>query len=183
MGYRLTRIYTRKGDNGTTRLGDGTLVSKDDPRVEAYGNVDELNSLIGLLRSSQLPEKMDLALAEIQHDLLDLGGELCIPGHSLVRADRVQFLENLIDELNQDLQPLEEFILPGGHRAAALSHVARTVCRRTERSLVALNQEKELSDVAISYLNRLSDLLFVMARAINRHFGEGDVLWNRNPVD
>jgi cob(I)alamin adenosyltransferase len=180
MGYRLTRIYTRKGDKGKTRLGEGTSVSKDDFRVEAYGNVDELNSMIGLLRSYNLTKRIELALEEVQHGLFDLGGELSIPGHSILRSDQVKHLEAFIDELNEDLAPLEEFILPGGSRAAAICHVARTVCRRAERSLVALSQTQKLSELAISYLNRLSDLLFVMARAINRDSGVSDVLWNRD---
>lgn len=181
MGYRLTRIYTRKGDKGNTRLGEGTLVSKSDPRVKAYGDVDELNSVIGLLRTYELPERAGEALNQIQNDLFDLGGELCIPGHSMIKAERIQYLENAIDDLNSELDPLEEFILPGGERGAALCHFARTVCRRAERSLVELGRTEQLSDLAVSYLNRLSDLLFVIARATNKASGIGDVLWNRKP--
>jgi len=183
MGYRLSKIYTRKGDKGRTRLGEGTLVSKNNPRVEAYGNIDELNSVIGLLRSFDVPEEMGTVLSQIQHDLFDLGGELCIPGHSIIRADRVQQLEDVIDNLNKDLAPLEEFVLPGGTQAAALCHVARTVCRRAERSLVTLSQTEDISDLALGYMNRLSDLLFVMARSINKKAGLPDVLWQRESPD
>lgn len=183
MSYRLTRIYTRKGDKGTTRLGEGSLVRKNHPRVEAYGNVDELNSWIGFLRSFGVPEEMEAGLAQIQHDLFDLGGELCIPGHSMIRAGRVKHLENMIDDLNKDLDPLKEFLLPGGTQAAALCHVARTVCRRAERSLVTLSQTEEVNDLPLIYLNRLSDLLFVLARSINKKTGVSDVLWRRESLD
>lgn len=163
-----------------TRLGEGTSVPKDNPRVEAYGNVDELNSLIGFLLSYDLPGKIEKALNDIQHDLFDLGGELSVPGHTMIEAAMVGRLEEVLDELNQELNPLEEFILPGGTPAAALCHLSRTVCRRAERSLVALSQSEEVTDHSLSYLNRLSDLLFVMARSINRTAGLTDVLWKRN---
>lgn len=183
MGFRLSRIYTRKGDQGTTRLGEGSLVNKSSSRVEAYGNVDELNSVIGLLRSFDVPVGIEAELNQIQHDLFDLGGELCIPGHSILNVERVQHLENVIDNLNSDLAPLEEFVLPGGTQAASVCHMARTVCRRAERSLVALNQTEDTTDIALSYLNRLSDVLFVMARSINKKAGLSDVLWQRNPIE
>jgi cob(I)alamin adenosyltransferase len=183
MGYRLSKIYTRKGDNGSTRLGEGTRVKKDNPRVECYGNVDELNSLVGLFRSLNVPEGIDRILSEIQHDLFDLGGELCIPGHQMIREERIQFIENEIDSLNKDLAPLKEFVLPGGTQAAAIGHVARTVCRRAERSLVTLSQSEDVTDLALSYLNRLSDLLFVMARSVNKEAGQPDVLWRRESSD
>jgi len=183
MGYRLTRIYTRKGDKGTTRLGEGSLVRKDHPRVEAYGNVDELNSVVGFLRTFDLPGSIGGILGQIQHDLFDLGGELCIPGHSILKGDRINVLENVIDEFNSELDPLEEFVLPGGTQAAALCHLARTVCRRAERSLVTLSQDDKITDLSLSYLNRLSDLFFVMARLLNKRAGLPDVLWNRETAD
>ena len=179
MGYRLSKIYTKTGDKGETGLGDGSRVSKDDPRVSSYGEVDELNSILGVLLSYELPSIISRELLVIQHDLFDLGGELSIPGHSLLKEERVRSLETLLDNLNRDLEPLEEFILPGGTRAAAVCHLARAVCRRAERSLVSLNHSQTVSDASISYLNRLSDLLFVMARSINSAAGQVDVLWER----
>ena len=180
MGYRLSKIYTKTGDGGETGLGDGSRVSKDDPRVKSYGDVDELNSLLGILLSYQLPSSIGRELLAIQHDLFDLGGELSIPGHSVLQAERVSALEEALDHLNGDLEPLQEFILPGGTRAATVCHLARAVCRRAERSLVTLSRSQTVSEVPISYLNRLSDLLFVMARSINNAAGQEDVLWERN---
>jgi len=179
MGYRLSKIYTKTGDSGETGLGDGSRVSKDDPRVKSYGDVDELNSILGILLSYELPSGIGRELLVIQHDLFDLGGELSIPGHSVLKEDRVLALEEVLDHLNGDLEPLQEFILPGGTRAAAVCHSARAVCRRAERSLVTLSQLQIVSEVSISYLNRLSDLLFVMARSINNAAGRADVLWER----
>ncbi len=179
MGHRLSKIYTRTGDDGTTGLGDGTRTEKDSLRVEAYGTVDELNSVIGLLLTHELPEHMRTCLTDVQHTLFDLGGELCIPGHSTVDAARVTELEFTLDELNAGLQPLKEFILPGGTPVAALCHLARTVCRRAERRIVSLARSETVSATTIRYLNRLSDLLFVMARALNAQAGEPDVLWRR----
>jgi cob(I)alamin adenosyltransferase len=180
MGYRLSRIYTKTGDQGTTGLGDGSRVSKDDLRIECCGEIDELNSFVGLLLAHDLPANLAECLTEVQHDLFDLGGELSIPGHSILTEDRVPALERMLDELNRDLTPLREFILPGGGRAAAVCHLARAVCRRAERRLVALHGREPVGDVALRYLNRLSDLLFVMARSINRAEGRADVLWNRD---
>jgi cob(I)alamin adenosyltransferase len=177
MGYRLSKIYTRTGDQGTTGLGDGTRVPKDHPRVEAYGTVDELNSLLGVLIAEPLPEDLRALLTDIQHDLFDLGGELSVPGRQALAERRVEELERILDGLNAELEPLEEFILPGGTRAAALCHLARTVCRRAERRVVSLTQHEAVSPVAVKYLNRLSDLLFVLARTLNRRFGLPDVLW------
>ena len=177
MGNRLSKIYTRTGDKGTTGLGDGTRVNKDSLRVETMGDVDELNAIIGILLTEPLPENISQALTRVQHDLFDLGGEVCIPGHVMVKAERVTALENILDELNDDLSPLKEFILPGGTRAAAYCHLARTVCRRAERQLIRLNREEGVTEVSLQYLNRLSDLLFVMCRAINKHAGHADVLW------
>jgi len=177
MGNRLSKIYTRTGDEGTTGLGDGTRVNKDCLRVEAMGDVDELNAVIGILLTESLPELISSALVKVQHDLFDLGGEICIPGHSMVKPDRVEVLENTLDQLNDALAPLKEFILPGGTRAAAYCHLARTVCRRAERQLIKLNREEKVTEISLQYLNRLSDLLFVMCRSINQSSGVSDVLW------
>ncbi len=177
MGHRLTRIYTRTGDDGSTGLGDGTRVSKDHWRIESMGDVDELNSVIGLLRTETLPPAAQHLLTRIQHDLFDLGAELCIPGHRVIPEERVGELEAEIDRINAPLPPLKDFILPGGSRAAALCHMARTVCRRAERRLVTLHQEQPLAPATLHYLNRLSDLLFVLARDLNREAGVPDVLW------
>lgn len=180
MGYRLSRIYTRTGDKGTTGLGDGTRVDKDCLRVEAYGTVDELNSLIGLLNSYPLPDNIAAQLTDIEHDLFDIGGELSIPAHSVVTGKQVERLEEILDALNADLEPLEEFILPGGTTAAAVCHLARTVCRRAERRIVTLAREETINTVSVCYLNRLSDLLFVLARSLNYSAGVKDVLWKRS---
>jgi len=179
MGYRLSRIYTRTGDKGTTGLGDGARVDKDSLRVEAYGTVDELNSLIGLLVTYKVPDVIAGQLADIQHDLFDIGGELSIPGHSVVADKQVERLEEFLDTLNADLEPLQEFILPGGTAAAAVCHLARTVCRRAERRVVSLAREGTVNAASLRYLNRLSDLLFVLARSLNRAEGVKDVLWKR----
>jgi cob(I)alamin adenosyltransferase len=179
MGHRLSRIYTRTGDTGTTGLGDGSRTGKDSRRIEAIGEVDEVNSVLGLLLTEDLPGAVRAALTDIQHDLFDLGGELCIPGHSAVTEQQVARLETLLDGFNAGLPPLKEFILPGGSRAASLAHVARTVCRRAERRVVALGHEATVSDSVRKYLNRLSDLLFVMARVLNRAGGGTDVLWQQ----
>ena len=179
MGKRLTRIYTRTGDKGTTGLGDGSRVAKDAARVEAYGTVDELNSVIGLLRAQALPAQIDGWLGEIQHRLFDLGGELCIPGHSILTEAHVAVLESWLDQLNEDLEPLADFILPGGSAAAAVCHRARTVCRRAERRGGTPLPQEPGGELGLKYLNRLSDLLFVMARSLNRAAGVPDVLWQR----
>jgi cob(I)alamin adenosyltransferase len=177
MGHRLSKITTRTGDAGETGLGDGKRVPKDHPRVAALGEVDELNSALGLVLAEEIPQEIRAALGEVQQDLLDLGGELSIPGHSLVKAERVAALEERLAAWNKDLEPLKEFILPGGSRAAAAAHLARTVCRRAERSVVALARKEAVSEPARRYLNRLSDLLFVAGRALNRAAGVGDVQW------
>jgi cob(I)alamin adenosyltransferase len=179
MGHRLTKIYTRTGDAGETGLGDGSRVPKDSRRVRALGDVDELNSAIGLLLAEKLPAGVRLALGGIQHDLFDLGGEVCIPGHASMNESQVSRLEVLLDEYNSDLPPLKEFILPGGTRAASLAHLSRTVCRRAERSLVSLARDEPVGTTARIYLNRLSDLLFVLGRVLNRAGGGSDVLWQR----
>lgn len=178
MGNRLSKIYTRTGDDGTTGLGDGSRVNKDDLRVEVFGDVDELNSSLGLLLTNELPDPIRTALVQIQHDLFDLGGELCIPGHRFLTSQYTDQLELKLDQLNAVLDPLKDFILPGGNRAAAYCHLARTVCRRAERKIIRLNHEASVNVHAISYLNRLSDYLFVAARYINHANNIGDVLWN-----
>ncbi len=177
MGHRLSKITTRTGDAGETGLGDGSRVPKDSPRVRALGDIDELNSAIGVLLAEELPPELRDALGEIQHDLFDLGGELSIPGHALLGDAHVARLEARLEAWNAGLAPLKEFILPGGTRAAALAHLARTVCRRAERGVVALGKKDKISAHARRYLNRLSDLLFVAARILNRHAGRSDVQW------
>ncbi len=180
MGNRLSKIYTRTGDSGSTGLGDGSRVDKDSHRVEAYGSVDELNSSIGvILAVPNLPEKLATCLLEIQHDLFDLGGELCIPGQQLITADYVTRLETWLDEFNDELPALKEFILPGGGPAAAACHVARTICRRSERRVWTLARHEAVVESTPKYLNRLSDLLFVFARVLARHENGAEVLWKR----
>lgn len=179
MANRLSKIVTRTGDGGTTGLGDGSRVGKESPRIAAIGEVDELNCALGVLRTEPLPDGVDGALAGIQHDLFDLGGELCIPGSTLLKATQPARLEAAIDHYNADLGPLKEFILPGGNRAAALTHLARTVCRRAERLVVGLAAEENVADAGRQYLNRLSDLLFVLGRYLNKVAGGSDVLWQK----
>ncbi len=179
MGHRLSKIATRTGDDGTTGLGDGTRTSKDSQRVQAMGEVDELNSMIGLLMTEPLADEVRADLAAIQHDLFDLGGELCIPGYTMLKDTQVARLDQRLEHYNADLPRLAEFILPGGSRAAALAHVCRTICRRAERSIVMLGKSETLNDAPRQYVNRLSDLLFVLARALNRAAGGGDVLWQQ----
>lgn len=180
MGNRLSKIYTRTGDDGSTGLGDGTRVAKDHARVEAYGTFDELNSVIGLLLSEPLPLAGAQELRTIQHELFDLGSELCLPGHTTIGAGQIRRLELQLDEWNESLPPLQEFILPGGSRATALCHLARTVCRRAERRALTVHQETPINLDALKYLNRLSDLLFVLARVIIRHDGGSEVLWKHD---
>lgn len=177
MGHRLSKIYTRTGDAGETGLGDGSRVPKESARIATLGEIDELNSAVGLILTEDLPAAARAALDGVQHDLFDLGGEVCIPGHRAISEAQVTRLEALLDDFNADLAPLKEFILPGGSRAAAFAHLARTVCRRAERSLVALSRGEPVSESSRQYLNRLSDLLFVLGRVLNRHAGRGDVLW------
>ena len=177
MGNRLSKIYTRTGDEGRTGLGDGTRVSKDHLRVEAFGAVDETNAAIGVLATHELSAAITQTLVEVRHTLFDLGGELSVPGFTMVTAAHTERLEGDLDALNADLAPLENFILPGGTRAAAEAHLARTVCRRAERRVYALSHEEEVNPEGLKYLNRLSDYLFVAARAINQHAGCEDVLW------
>ena len=180
MGNRLSKIYTRTGDDGSTGLGDGSRVGKDSARVDAYGTVDEANSCIGLLLASEMPVDVRELLTRIQHQLFDLGGELCIPGHAAVFDADVDALEARLDHYNDDLPPLKDFILPGGGEAAARCHVARTVVRRAERETVALSRGDAVRPQAIRYLNRLSDLLFVLARVLARASGHGEVTWDHD---
>ena len=177
MGNRLSKITTRTGDAGDTGLGDGTRVAKDSARIQALGDIDELNSCLGLVLAEKMPAPARRALLQVQHDLFDLGGEVCIPGHAMITEAHVQRLESLTQAHNSKLNPLKEFILPGGTRAAATAHLARAVCRRAERSLVALGRAETVNDRARQYLNRLSDLLFVLGRDLNRAAKRGDVLW------
>lgn len=179
MGNRLSKIATRTGDDGTTGLGDGSRTDKDALRVAAMGDVDELNSQIGVLLCEQLPAELREQLLTIQHDLFDLGGELSIPGFVLMTDAQVERLDALLERYNGTLPPLQDFILPGGSRAAAQSHVCRTVCRRAERSIVALGRAEKVHARLGQYVNRLSDLLFVLARVLNRHAGGSDVLWEK----
>jgi cob(I)alamin adenosyltransferase len=179
MGKRLSKIATRTGDDGTTGLGDGTRTRKDALRIQAIGEVDELNSFIGLLATEALPDAVRADLLDIQHDLFDLGGELCIPGYTMLKNVQVARLDERLEHYNATLPRLEEFILPGGSRAAAIAHVCRTVCRRAERAIVALAAQEAVNDAPRQYVNRLSDLLFVLARVLNRHAGGSDVQWQQ----
>jgi cob(I)alamin adenosyltransferase len=180
MGNRLSKIYTRTGDDGTTGLGDGSRVAKEALRVEAYGTVDEANSAVGVvLASPSLPPEIKRCLTEVQHDLFDLGGELCIPGHLMISAAHIERLEKELDGFNETLPPLKEFILPGGGPAAAACHVARAVCRRAERRCWSLARVENIAPEALKYLNRLSDLLFVLARVLARASEGGEVTWRR----
>ncbi len=180
MGHRLTKITTKTGDGGTTGLGDGSRVAKDDLRIVAIGEVDELNCVLGLLLTEPLPDALRVALTDVQHDLFDLGGELSIPGWTALTEDHVARLEALTESLNAELPRLADFILPGGARPAALAHLVRTVARRAERAVVALAAREAVSDASRVYLNRLSDLAFVLARSLNRAAGVPDVLWQKN---
>jgi len=179
MGHRLSRIVTRTGDAGTTGLGDGSRVAKDSARIDAIGSVDELNSSLGVLLAENLPDEVAADLTDVQHDLFDLGGELSIPGHAAMTDAHVEELEAQVERYNGRLSPLKEFVLPGGTRAASVAHVCRTVCRRAERSLVHLAAGESVSDASRKYLNRLSDLLFVLARTLNVAAGREDVLWQK----
>jgi cob(I)alamin adenosyltransferase len=181
MGNRLSKIYTRTGDDGTTGLGDGSRVAKDSLRVEAFGTVDELNSAIGvLLATPDIPAGVGVSLTEVQHELFDLGGELCIPGHRVITAEQVTRLERSLDDFNDTLPPLKEFILPGGGPAAAACHLARAIARRAERRVWALSRAESVSPEVAKYLNRLSDLLFVLARVLARHERGAEVLWRHD---
>ena len=178
MGNRLSKIYTRTGDDGSTGLGDGSRTGKDSARVNAYGTVDEANSAIGVLLAVQIPDDIRALLTTVQHQLFVLGGELCIPGHAAIHAADIDALEQHLDHYNDDLPALKDFILPAGGEGAARCHLARTIVRRAERETVALARVEEVRGEAVRYLNRLSDLLFVLARVLARAEGHGEVLWN-----
>ncbi len=178
MGNRLSKIATRTGDRGETGLGDGSRVSKSSERIHAIGEVDELNSWVGLLRTELTgDDELQPLLHQIQHDLFDLGGELSVPGFNALNEALLSDIENQLERLNDTLPPLKDFILPGGSRAAALAHMVRTVCRRAERALVALTEHEDISPLSLQYLNRLSDLMFVMARVLARRDNGHEVLW------
>lgn len=179
MANRLTRIYTRTGDDGTTGLGGGERVAKDSVRIEVIGAIDELNSTVGLLRTVDLDPAIDELLQRIQHRLFDLGGEFAMPGANLLRHDHSTQLEQTLDRLNAELPALEEFILPGGSEAAARCHLARAVCRRAERELLRLSRVESVNSASIIYLNRLSDLLFVIARTLVRADGGHEITWQK----
>lgn len=182
MGKRLSKIYTKTGDDGTTGLGDGERVYKDVSRVEAYGTIDEANSAIGVILSNSIQKKgLRDCLINIQHDLFEIGGELCIPNHKTIDKDFIKRLEKELDEFNKNLPPLKEFILPGGGKAAAACHLARTIVRRAERRVLTLRKTEVVRDEILQYLNRLSDLLFVFARIMARDENGKEVLWDRNP--
>jgi cob(I)alamin adenosyltransferase len=181
MGNRLSKIYTRTGDDGTTGLGDGSRVDKDSLRVEAFGTVDETNSAIGIvLACDSVVDPIRRCLTEVQHDLFELGGELCIPGHTAIHADFVERLERDLDQFNADMPPLKDFILPGGGHATAACHLARTIARRAERRTISLKKHEDVRDELVRYLNRLSDLLFVIARCLSRIENGQEVLWDRS---
>jgi len=177
LANRLSKIYTRTGDAGTTGLGDGTRVAKDSMRIVAMGDVDELNSILGILQTMPLGANIHEVLQAVQHDLFDMGGEICMPGYAMIKAERVTALEAQLDAWNDTLPPLKEFILPGGDLASAYCHLARTVCRRAERSMTTLNSHEKLTEISLQYINRLSDLLFVLCRILNKEAGVADVLW------
>ena len=183
MGYRLSKIYTRTGDDGTTGLSDGSRIDKDSLRITSIGSIDELNSLLGQVSCEDIDQTSHDILIEIQHRLFDMGGELSMPGQQLMQPESISWLEQQLDRINADLDPLKDFVLPGGCRAAAACHVARSVCRRAERDVVSLSRCDEVSAVITGYLNRLSDLLFVMARFINKASGQPDILWQHSKKD
>ena len=178
MGHRLSKIYTRTGDHGDTGLSDGSRVAKNDPRIEAIGAVDELNSVLGMVLAMPVPEDIQQKLLQIQHWLFDLGGELSLPGQQLMTEAQVTLLEQWLDQWNEPLAPLKEFILPGGTQVAATTHLARSICRRAERRLFALATQQSVKPTALRFLNRLSDLLFVCARALNQGAATKDVCWH-----
>ena len=181
MGHRLSRITTRTGDNGSTGLADGRRVPKSDPRIRALGEIDELNSCLGVLLAEELPTDIAVPLQEVQQGLFDLGAELSMPDSQVIEEPRVEELESLTQRFNAALPPLREFVLPGGGRAAALCHLARTVCRRAERSLVELGSTQNVRAPARKFLNRLSDLLFVLARVLARSSGLAEPVWRGLP--
>ena len=178
MPNRLTKIYTRTGDDGTTELSNHERIDKSNIRIEAMGDIDELNSFIGFLRTNDIPDDLSEHLLNIQHRLFDIGGELAIPDNRVISSESVKRLEQLIDDFNSDLPALKEFVLPGGSISASICHIARTVCRRSERTLVALARRESFNAETLCYINRLSDLLFVLARTLNLRDGNTEVLWD-----
>ena len=182
MGHRLSKIYTRTGDDGTTGLADGSRVNKDSYRIKAIGDIDELNSLIGMVLAHELKDSIQQCLTDIQHNLFNLGGELSLPDQSLISTSSVERLEEILDNFNAQLPPLKEFILPGGGQAAAICYLARAVCRRAERSVLTLARNESVNKLAHVYLNRLSDLLFVLGRVLARESGKGEVYWRSQRV-
>jgi cob(I)alamin adenosyltransferase len=182
MGHRLSKIYTRKGDAGSTGMADGSRVDKDSLRMHAIGDVDELNSVLGLVINKCQAQLIKHNLITIQHDLFNLGGELALPDYNKISTSRIQWLEDSLDEMNKDLSPLKEFILPGGSECAGFCHLARTVCRRVERSLVSLAKQDSIKPEISAYINRLSDWLFVACRQINKLENKAEVYWNSDRI-
>lgn len=179
MGNRLSKLYTRTGDDGTSGLSDGARVPKNHARMHAMGSVDELNSMIGLMICQLDDPELEAFYTGVQHDLFNIGGEISMPGYAFIQAEKVSMLEAKIDQFNEQLEPLKDFILPGGSAPASVCHLARATARRAERDLISLHQEDEVSSSTRQYLNRLSDLLFVTARIINKNAGEADILWKK----
>ena len=180
MANRLSKIYTRTGDQGKTGLGDGSRIDKFHSRIESLGNIDELNSIIGIVLTENIPDDKKLILERVQHDLFDIGGELSIPNHIAIDDKKVDFLESNLDEMNNELQPLKEFILPGGSKISSYCHLARTVCRRVERNLFELAQTDKVNEASLKYINRLSDMLFVLARFLNKINQLNDIFWKKD---
>ena len=179
MGHRLSKLYTRTGDDGTSGLSGGTRVPKNHERMNAMGSVDELNSVVGLLVCKLDDNELETMLTAIQHDLFNIGGEISMPGHSFIKEDKIEGLEQRIDGFNELVEPLKDFILPGGTEAASVCHMARSIARRAERDVITLHYSEPVCDTTRQYLNRLSDLLFVVARVINLRMGQQDVLWKK----
>ena len=180
MANRLSKIYTRTGDQGKTGLGDGSRIDKFHSRIESLGNIDELNSIIGIVLTENMPDDKKAILERVQHDLFDIGGELSIPNHIVITDKKINFLESSLDEMNNELQPLKEFILPGGSKISSYCHLARTVCRRVERDLFKLAQTDKVNEASLKYINRLSDMLFVLARFLNKINHLNDIFWKKD---
>ena len=180
MANRLSKIYTRTGDQGKTGLGDGSRIDKFHSRIESLGNIDELNSIIGIVLTEKIPDDKKAILEKVQHDLFDIGGELSIPNHIVIDDKKIEFLERSLDEMNNKLEPLKEFILPGGTKISSYCHLARTVCRRVERNLFKLAQTDKVNEASLKYINRLSDMLFVLARFLNKINQHNDIFWKKD---
>lgn len=179
MGNRLSKLYTRTGDDGTSGLSGGERIAKNHERMNAMGSVDELNSVIGVMLCKLADTELETLFTAIQHDLFNIGGEISMPGQSFIKAEKIEYLENRIDYFNESLEPLKDFILPGGAEAASVCHMARSIARRAERDVITLHQQEPVCDTTRQYLNRLSDLLFVVARIINLRLQQNDVLWKK----